>query len=155
MCLQLRWTVKHKLLILDYYRSLGRNSRPKWLGNEFWLQNARDLPVISSTVPEKSSSCCWLNLTPFTPCRVFAGDGTIRLDKLGFLFVQLCNSSIKTPEHKRERHYPTRRTVFSCAFLFSIETAVMNKNMDCIFLLLIPSYMWSDKREDIPATVKS
>lgn len=69
----------------------------------------------------------------------FAGDGTIRLDKLGFLFVQLCNSSIKTQEHKR--HYPSRRTVFSCASLFSIETAVMNKNMDCIFSLLIPSYM--------------
>lgn len=59
--------------------------------------------------------------------------------EFGILLVQLCNSSIKTQEHKR--HYPSRRTVFSCASLFSIETAVMNKNMDCIFSLLIPSYM--------------
>ena len=71
--------------------------------------------------------------------QLVAGDGTIRLDKLGILLVQLCNSSIKTQEHKR--HYPSRRTVFSCASLFSIETAVTNKNMDCIFSLLIPSYM--------------
>ena len=77
VCLQFRWTVTHILLIFDYYRSLGRNSWPKWLGNEFWLKSARDFhrEIVEPLLVEFDPI--------FAIAIFFAGDGIIRRDKLG------------------------------------------------------------------------